>query len=94
MKLSGLKVAGLGHRMTRALVAEMDIGSPWGTEYTKWVKPVEFPSTIAPFSCDNDDAAKELMRHTDSPYEWSFWTDGSRLDTGRTEASVAWRQTE
>lgn len=29
-------------------------------------------------------------KHTDGPGDQSLWTDGSRLESGRTGASVAW----
>lgn len=36
----------------------------------------------------------EAKKHTDGPDELSFLTNGSRLDSGYTGASVVWRDTE
>lgn len=53
-------------RLDRTIAARTDIGVTSGTEFTKWAKPAEFTRTIATFTSDKEEVAKEARRHTDA----------------------------
>lgn len=54
----------------------------------------DLPRKQSPFIGNKEEGAEEAKRHTDSTRELSLSTDGSRLDSGYTEAHVAWRNLE
>lgn len=51
-----------------------------------------FPGTLTPFAIHKKNGAKEAKEHINGTGRISFWMDDSRLDFGRTGASVAWRE--
>lgn len=84
----------LGQRQARALTTRTDIETTSDTEDTKWVESVEFRLTITPFPGDKNMVVKEAKGYMDGSEEQSFWKYRLCLDTGRTEARVAKKQTE
>lgn len=79
----------LRQRLARTVADGTSIDTTLGMEYTEWVEFETFPEGIALFSSDKEQGAREAKRHTDGPNELSFWTNGSRLNSSRTGASIA-----
>lgn len=66
--------------------AGMKINIIVGKEYMSWMRPVEFPETIVPFSSNKEEGAKNTKHYSDGPDELSLWT-GQILTWHRKERS-------
>lgn len=51
-----------------------------------------FPGKVVALPCKGARAAaEEARKHTDGPLAVSMWSDGSKLDSERTQAGVTWK---
>lgn len=87
---SAKKKKTLGQRLARTVAESTSIDTTSGTGHTEWVKLKTFLRSKAPFARDKDERVLKAKKHTDGVGEISFCTDRSRMDSGRTGASVAW----
>lgn len=81
----------LGQWLARTIAEGTSINITIGTEHTKGVEPETFSGIIAHFTGDKKQATEEVNKYSDGPGQMSSWTNGSRLDSGCTEARMAWR---
>lgn len=82
----------LGQRLAAAVAEGTDTRAATGTEHTEWVERESFPGKVPLLASDKETAARVAKAHIDGPQEVSMWTDGSKLESGRTGSSVAWKQ--
>lgn len=80
----------LGQRLVRTVAEGTTPDTSSGTENTEWVEPEPFYGSIATFASDREEGVMEAKRHTNKPGEMYVWMDRSRLNSGRTGASVVW----
>lgn len=89
--LNDKKVRKLGQRLANSLTNGTDLDTSYGIENTEYISPAEFQGQM--LVPKNAEIAKEdALKHLDSENEMSFWTDGSKLDSQRTGAGIAWKQ--
>lgn len=79
----------LGQRLRPTIAEGTSIDTTAGTEYSDWVEPDTFSGCIATFAGGKEESAEKAKKHTEGPDELSLWMDGSRLDSGSIQASVA-----
>lgn len=71
------------------MVAEgRDFDTTASIEHTESVELEVFPGDICPLASDKGEREMKAKRYTDRPGQLSFWTDGLKVDSGRTEPSV------
>lgn len=78
-----------GQRLTWTVAEGMSIDTTAGMEFTEYIELETFPGDVAPFAGDKEEGAMTAKGHTEAPGEKSFWTNGSRLDSEWTWASIA-----
>ena len=80
----------LGQRLANSLADSTVVDTSYGFEFTKRVEPACFLGVVdAPSS--REAAEDKARQHYDREGELSFWTDGSKLDSQKTGAGVAWK---
>lgn len=90
-KPMGRKRETLGQRLTRKVAESIVMVTTTGRKFTEEIEPEIFPGYVATFAGDKEEGVMVVKWHPDGPGEISFSTDGSRLDSGRTGASVVLR---
>ena len=84
------KAKTLGQRLANSLADSTVVDTSYGFEFTKRVEPACFLGVVdAPSS--REAAEDKARQHYDREGEVSFWTDGSKLDSQKTGAGVAWK---
>ncbi|KAI0999672.1 hypothetical protein K3495_g8523 [Podosphaera aphanis] len=89
-RLEDHKAKTLGQRLANSLSDSTVIEKSYGLEYTRRVEPACFLGVVdVPNS--REAAEDKARQHHDQEGELSFWTDGSKLDSQKTGAGVAWK---
>lgn len=83
-----------GQRLPCTVAEGTNIDTTVRTGHTERVEPETFPGGIPSFAGDKEERAMEAKKYTDGGDELSFCIDSSEVDSGYTEASIAWCNTE
>lgn len=88
-RMNGTRPESLGKRQKRGHITGTEIDTILNTQYMEWGQPTNFPGAVAPFACNKEQVTKEAKQYINRPNDPSLWTYRSRLDIGKTGASIA-----